>query len=160
MATAAVVDCYLQHAKANNNLEIDLEQGKLEIGIFINLLPTINALEYDIKLNSSTPIKDITLLGHLGELRLLKETLPTPDQLARINLTCEDDTFLEILMGSIKGATISFQSWAWKLSTAKKSQLVGQINNLRGDFTINANRISDLQNELNDLVNLEVKEKN
>ena len=62
-------------------------------------------------------------------------------------------------MGSIKGATISFQSWAWKLSTAKKSQLVGQINNLRGEFAINANRISDLQNELNDLVNLEVKEK-
>ena len=160
MATAAVVDCYLQHAEANDNLEIDLEQGKLEIGIFINLLRTINDLEYDIKLNGSTPIKNITLLGHLGELRLLNETLPTPDQLARINLTCEDDTFLEILMGSIKGATISFQYWARKLSTAKKSQLVGQINNLRGDFSINANRISDLQNELNDLVNLEVKEKN
>ena len=62
-------------------------------------------------------------------------------------------------MGSIKGAVISFQSWVWKLTTLKKSQLIGQINSLRDEFLINAQHISVLQSELNDLVNYEIKEK-
>ena len=62
-------------------------------------------------------------------------------------------------MGSIKNAVISFQSWAWKLATVKKSQLVGQINLLRCDFLINSQRISELQTELNELANSEIIEK-
>ena len=62
-------------------------------------------------------------------------------------------------MGSIKNAVISFQSWAWKLATVKKSQLVGQINLLQCDFLINSQRISELQTELNELVNSEIIEK-
>ena len=62
-------------------------------------------------------------------------------------------------MSFIKGEVISFQTWHWKLVTVKKSQSVGQINSLRGEFLINAHRISELQSELNDLVNSEVREK-
>ena len=62
-------------------------------------------------------------------------------------------------MGSIKGAIISFQSWIWKLSTIKKSQLISRINTLRGDFLINSIQISTLQDELNALVDSEIREK-
>ena len=62
-------------------------------------------------------------------------------------------------MGSIKSSIISFQSWVFKISTAKKLQLIRKINSLRDDFLINADEISDAQRELNDIVNLEVSEK-
>ena len=48
---------------------------------------------------------------------------------------------------------------ALETSYCKKSQSVGQINSLRGEFLINAHRISELQSGLNDLVNSEVREK-
>ena len=159
VVTAATVDCYLQHADMDNNPGIDINQGKLEIGVFLNTLRSINDSELDIKLNGSTDNKQIILLGLITELRMLKDNLPTPDQLSCISLTCDDNVFLEVLMSFIKGAVISFQTWYWKLVTVKKSQLVGQINSLRGEFLINAHRISELQSELNDLVNSEVREK-
>ena len=159
IATAAAVDCYLQHADINNNPGIDINQGKVEIGVFLNTLHNINDAEFDIKLNGVTDIKQNNLLGLLAEMRMQMEDLPSADQLSLLNLTCDHNIFLEVLMGSIKNAVISFQSWAWKLATVKKSQLVGQINLLRCDFLINSQRISELQTELNELVNSEIIEK-
>ena len=159
IATAAAVDCYLQHADINNNPWTDINQGKVEIGVFLNTLHNIDDAEFDIKLNGVTDIKQNNLLGLLAEMRMQMEDLPSADQLSLLNLTCDHNIFLEVLMGSIKNAVISFQSWAWKLATVKKSQLVGQINLLWCDFLINSQQISELQTELNELVNSEIIEK-
>ena len=97
------------------------------------ILRQINELELDITLNGSAELKTHSRLGLIRELDQARDTLPTPEELSLLHLTCSNDTFLEILMGSIKGAIISFQSWIWKLSTLKKSQLISRINrNPRG----------------------------
>ena len=88
----------------------------------------------------------------IRELTLAKDILPTPEQLSTLILNCEDDIFFEILLGSIKGSLISFQSWLWKVSNSKKAALNSQINSLRDDFQINSARISELQAELNAMV--------
>ena len=155
---AAVADCHLQHAHVINP-GVNIAEGKVKVGECLALIRNINDLEYDISLNGFTEIKNITKLGFKAELKEKIENLPDPDQLAEIALSCDDDIFLEALMGSIKSSIISFQSWVFKISTAKKSQLIRKINSLRDDFLINADEISHAQRELNDIVNFEVSEK-
>ena len=129
------------------------------MGNFLTSLRDLNNLELDITLNGRTELKEMTRLGLVREIDLKLAELPDPDQLNLIPLSCANDYFLEALMSSMKCAVISFQSFVRKVSTAKKSQLIGNINRLRDEFVINSAEISDLQQELNNLVNNEVKSK-
>ena len=54
--TAAAADTYLNHA-SQNNPNIDVQTGKIEVGNFLQLLRDINDIEYDIELNGSTDLK-------------------------------------------------------------------------------------------------------
>ena len=127
--------------------------------MFLLTLREINDIEYIICLHGTDPQQELLLAGKKQELRELKDQLPTPEQLDELTLTCEDDTFLEVLMGSIRSSLISFQSWARKLSTLKKNSLIVTINSLRDNFLINSGIISELQAELNELVEVEIREK-
>ena len=158
VVTGAAVDCYLSHA-SDNTPGIDIPRGKAEVGAFLTSLQDLNNLELDITLNGPTNLKELTKAGLVRELDRKLVELPDPDQLNLIPLTCANDYFLEALMSSMKCAVISFQSFIRKVSTAKKSQLISNINRLRDDFIINSAAISELQQELNDLVNCEVKSK-
>ena len=62
-------------------------------------------------------------------------------------------------MGNIRNSIVSFQSWCKKVNNFKKSLLVTRINVLRDDFLVNSDAISALQEELNRLVELEIREK-
>ena len=155
----AVVDSHLLHADQDANRGTDLAQGKLEVGICLDLLRQINEIELSISVDGETPLKIMDRERLIRELTLAKDILPTPEQLSTLILNCEDDIFFEILLSSIKGSLISFQSWLWKVSNSKKAALNSQINSLRDDFQINSARISELQAELNAMVDLEVREK-
>ena len=119
----------------------------------------INEIELSISVDGETPLKIMDRERLIRELTLAKDILPTPEQLSTLILNCEDNIFFEILLSSIKGSLISFQSWLWKVSNSKKAALNSQINSLRDDFQINSTRISELQAELNAMVDLEVREK-
>ena len=123
------------------------------------LLREINDLEYEIELNGSTPEKLLQIDNKKRNLEISKNNLPTPEQLDLLNLNCLDDIFLEVSMGNIRNSIISFQSWTKKVSNLKKSLLITRINALRDNFLVNSNKISALQEELNRLVELEIREK-
>ena len=123
------------------------------------LLREINDLEYNIELNGSTPEKLLQIDNKKRNLEISKNNLPTPEQLDLLNLNCLDDIFLEVSMGNIRNSIISFQSWTKKVSNLKKSLLITRINALRDNFLVNSNKISALQEELNRLVELEIREK-
>ena len=123
------------------------------------LLREINDLEYKIELNGSTPEKLLQIDNKKSNLEISKNNLPTPEQLDLLNLNCLDDIFLEVSMGNIRNSIISFQSWTKKVSNLKKSLLITRINALRDNFLVNSNKISALQEELNRLVELEIREK-
>ena len=159
MIACAVVNIYLHHSNQDANRDMDLAQGKLEVGLCLDLLQQINKIKLSIAVEGETPLKLMDKERLIRELSLAKDTLPTPELLSTLNLNCEDDIFFEILLGSIRGSLISFQSWLWKVSNSKKASLNSQINSLRDDFLINSARISDLQAELNALTDLEVREK-
>ena len=157
--SAAVADTYINHADPENNPLFDLNRGRLEVGSFLTLLREINDLEHDIALNGNNLQFELQLDNKLRELEILKNAMPDPEQLDSLSLSCPDDNFLEVLMGNIRNAVISFQSWVKKVQNLKKSTIISRINLLRGDFIIHSNEISDLQAELNTLVEADIREK-
>ena len=153
--SAATVDCYLNHAIVTP----ELGQGRAEVGAYMTTLREINDLEYQICLHGTDPNLELQLAGKTQTLMEQKDLLPTPEQLDGLALSCRDDTFLEVLMGSIRSSIISFQSWVRKLATLKKTALIVRINSLRDNFIINSGTISDLQAELNEIIEAEIREK-
>ena len=143
----------------DDNPGVDLDTGRREVGSFLTLLREINDIEYDITLNGPTDLKILSKDNKIAALAERRTTLPNPGDLDNIVLSCPDDTFLEVLMGNLRNAIISFQSWVSKLHNLKKSLLVNRINSLRDDFLINSHLISDLQEELNRLVESAILDK-
>jgi len=84
------------------------------------------------------------------------EHLPDPETLGNIQLSCNDQVFFEVLMGNIKNELLSFQSWLKKLAFAKKRLIINRINTLKGDFLINSNEISVLEDDLRRILDNEL----
>jgi len=150
---AATVDCYLNHAAPDPNL--DLEQRKLELGNFISILRQINDLEFDNELNQ-VGAGDNNMQLLLDSLARARRILPDPEELNNINISCDDDTFLEVLLNNIKNEIINLQSWGIKVRNLRKNNLIKSITTLKKDYLINGDIISDLEAELNLIVDTEL----
>ena len=53
----AAGDIYLHHSNQAANRDMDLAQGKLEVGLCLDLLPQINEIELSIMVKGETPLK-------------------------------------------------------------------------------------------------------
>jgi hypothetical protein len=47
-----------------------------------------------------------------------------------LELVPSDEFFLESLLSSVKGAIVSYQTWYKKIETARKSQIIKDLNEL------------------------------
>jgi hypothetical protein len=97
--------------------------------------------------------------GSTSELKEMIENFPDPEHLSSIDLTCNDDLFLEVLMSNIRNAIISFQTWVRKVENAKVNHLIKNINSLKVDLDSNANEIFELEKELTDVSEKRLSEK-
>ena len=151
MITGAVLDTYLHHAQPHQP-GLDVRLGENQVGHFTTLLREVNDLEYESALNGANALIDMQIEAKITEIREIFLNFPDPTELNMITLSCDHDTFLEVLMSNVKNAIVSFQSWSSKLSSLKKGALISRINLLKDDFLINVNEINILERELNDLV--------
>jgi len=85
--------------------------------------------------------------------------MPSPDNLNGLRLTCDNDTFLEVLLNSIRNEILNLQSWTKKVKNVKKATLSRQLTELKGDFNINHAEVSNVENELNRLIDEELGER-
>ncbi len=124
---SAVLDTYISHASltlANGNID----EYRHLLGNVYTTMRNINDLELIIESGSVGNGENLAnLLGQrVEELELLDSNMPTPETLATINLSCDDDIFLEVLMGNVKNSIISFQAFQNKVKTVKKTNLFGK----------------------------------
>jgi hypothetical protein len=143
----ATAETYLQHADRNQP-DLDLEEGLLHVGRLINKIKTCNDIEFEIAFRSGNPDLVRNLDHEREELCALVDTLPDPERLNEITLTCDPDIFLEILMGNIRNSLISFQAWMIKVRNARKNNLTLSLYRLKQDYKINCDLIFDLEREL------------
>jgi hypothetical protein len=147
IVATAVAETYLHHARIDQD-NLDIEEGLRHIGRLIQKLSDCNELDLEIALNGNNNMNSELRTLHHRELYSIVDELPDPDNLNLIELSCSADTFLEVLMGNIRNALISFQAWAQKCSQAKASRIINSLNRLETDYKNNCDLIAGFENEL------------
>jgi hypothetical protein len=129
---ASFMDTYLTYVDANHreNMLIfeevhhavgfdPIQNEKEKVGMLLDLIRRHNNGVEMLQLNPNNGILSMEIAGLKTEIRELKDTLWRPDIILRLKLNVNPDTFLEILVGNIKGNVISFQHWVKKSKTLK-----------------------------------------
>jgi hypothetical protein len=78
-------------------------------------------------------------------------------QIENLNLTADPDVMMEILLNNVRNDVISHQSFIRKTKKQKMVGMFKQINELKGDFTRNEVAIFNLEQELNLLMDLDIR---
>jgi hypothetical protein len=134
-----VLETYINHLSPNNNIsDIDINVFKNIIGQVLVSQKILN--NYNLLLAENGFCQILTdrctvLRETIG--RLLSE-LPDIEFLENCELSCECDSFLEILIMSIKNSSLSHQHNFFKIKNAKKINLDKKISRLKLDFNANA----------------------
>jgi hypothetical protein len=157
VVAVAVAETYLQHASTDPDL--DLEAGLTEVGNIISKIREANEAEFEIFFEDNSENKKLHLAGLNAEIRMLVEDLPGPQMFNTIRLSCNNDVFLEVLLGNIRNALVSFQTWLKKVRNCKAASMMRQLNILKGNYVENQVEIFNTEKCLSELRDEELKVK-
>jgi exonuclease III len=157
VATASA-ETYLQHA-VRDQADVDVEAGLDHVGRLITKLLQCNDIEFNMALNGESVIERRALQDCEEELYLLVNTLPDPERLSDIVLSCTPDIFLDVLMGNIRNSLISFQAWCSKIKSARTRLITNDLNVLKKNYTVNFLAIQELERQLTNLRDVELSAK-
>jgi hypothetical protein len=144
---AAAVETYLQHATPLQE-GLNIQEGLHSIGNIINKIRQANETEFEIAFGGRTQQLELRLAGLNTEINLLVAELLEPEHLNLINLTATPDSFLEILMGNIRNALTSFQTWIKKVKNSNIQVLVRTLHELKKDYVTNFDQITEIESSL------------
>jgi hypothetical protein len=150
VVATAVVETYLQHADVHQE-DVDIDQGLLHVGRLIEKITQCNNIEFNIYFDNTGTDYATEYDRASNELHYLVDTLPDPERLNEISVTCDPDIFLEVLMGNIRNALLSFQAWLQKTKNARANCLISSLNLLKKDYVLNAEEMLRLERDLQKL---------
>jgi len=156
---SAAADTYINHACFDSNPEINLDALKIQTGRYISTIRELNDLMADLFLNGENDLISMEIAGKKQDLKEQSELLPAPDFFDNLVLTCNHDTFFEVLVNNLKNAVFSLQQWEKKNINAKKDTIVRELSCLKNNYMTNSDRIFELEQILNDMQNTEIKKK-
>ena len=169
---AAAMDSYLNHVdmeNVHNHRLLDnvhhaagvdsLQREKEKVGNYIALIKQYNLISEQLSVDPTNNLLILELAAKNTEIQIAKDNLLNWDMVTQLKLNTSDDTFLEILMGNVKGNVISFQQWVRKNENAAKSRLVNRLNTLKSDYAANWEEIIGLEDQLTSIVDKELFEK-
>ncbi len=168
IVAAAAADSYLHHAAPgqphpaglqqhvfNREEEDPIQAQKVTVGALLFANRNFNDIKSRILLEGETELLKLQLAAKNTEIAELREQLWNSADFAKLQLNCDYDVFLEVLLSNIKGAVISFQTWSRKVDNARKSKLIKEIASMRGDFILNADLIHEKEKALSELIEIE-----
>jgi hypothetical protein len=130
VVAAAAADTYLAHAvpgqrdprEAPQHVFHEAPQDpvtaqKVIVGQLLSAIANYNNKRLVIEREGTNNLLELELSALDAEIRELKGRLWDSETYGRLELTCDDDVFLEVLMSNIKGNVISFQSWVKNWTT-------------------------------------------
>jgi hypothetical protein len=88
----------------------------------------------------------------------LLDGLPRIDYFESLDLTCDDKSFFETLIMSVKNVTLSAQHNYYKIKTISKDTLKKRIKHLKQNFVLNQDEIFALEGRLSNIVDTELRE--
>jgi hypothetical protein len=165
IVAAAATDTYLHHATPGQlprgaaqqhvfrqGHVDDTENQKVIVGSLFQKIKEFNDLKMQIETQGPDNLLDLQLAAKQTEINELREQLWDCDTYSSLSLTCDDDVFLEVLLGNIKGHVISFQTWTKRFENVKKAILMKEIMTLRTNFAANAELIFEKEKRLSEIM--------
>jgi hypothetical protein len=138
-----IFDTYFNHADPGTDNLVNL---KTILGHAMSKICELNNLDWDAQIQN-VPVPEQQRNNLLGELAEAIARLPGIDTVSEFDLTCDPDTFFEVLCANLKNELLGFQSYLKKLENAKLNRIYARIDQLRNDYLINHGEIAILENE-------------
>ncbi len=118
------IECYINHLTPNEIVsDIEIDNLRMNIGLVCSLHKELCGLRLmDAEHGSSQELID-RIAETKNAIKNNLELLPSLDRLQSLDLTCSSDVFLEILIMSVKGSSLSHQHNFIKIKNAKRLSL-------------------------------------
>jgi hypothetical protein len=119
-----VLECYINHLIPSANIsDLEIYQLKLSIGRICAMLHEISSH----RLRDAELGTDPELVGRIRELvhtvNNEMDQLPSLEELQELELSCSNDTFLEVPIMAVKNSSLAHQHNFFKIKNAKKNYL-------------------------------------
>jgi hypothetical protein len=138
---------------------LDFKQELLNtIGLINRNLATLRNLLTDIATGNDRADINEDLTNTREEIARLTELLPHVDYLDSLALTCDNKSFLETLVMSVKNVTLSKQQFFYKIKSKTKDTLKKQLTILKQNYVGNQGDIFRLEARLSRIVDSELRE--
>jgi exonuclease III len=157
--TITAIECYVNHLIPSAVVsDVDIERYKNIIGNVCNLQKEL--VECKLSLASNGHAENIQ-----GRIAMIRNAitnnlnlLPSIEQLQLSDISCDRDTFLEVLIISVKNSSLSHQHDFFKIRNAKRKNLETRISELKKNFSDNVGEILRSERALNKVVESELRE--
>jgi len=134
---ASVVECYVQHAQISENFSPVQKAGLLQtIGEMLENLREIDEARL-AWLQDDNPDLDPGIEIRMGRVREQINNLPALEFFENMELTCEKEIFLEVLVMQLKANILSHKDRYFKQKRAKIDRLNRHLSVLKRDFEAN-----------------------
>ncbi len=154
-----VIEHYLQHALVCDEFPEEAQINFLQtIGQVVSKQKQIKTtlLEIAMGTNADGAEESIQLLRR--EVVQLLDMLPRLDYFKSLSLMCDDKSFFETLIMTVKNVTLSAQHTYYKTKTVSKETLKKRIAELKKDFLRNQDEVFALEGRLSRLVDADLSE--
>jgi hypothetical protein len=110
LVNITTIECYINHLLPNGDVsDIEIDTFRMNIGRVSSFHKDLCALRLlDAEHGSTQELID-RILETGNAIKNTLELLPSLEQLQSLELSCSKDTFLEILIMSVKGSSLSHQ---------------------------------------------------
>jgi hypothetical protein len=156
---ASVCETYLIHAE--NDFNLNGRNKNVLLGICGTIMQLVRDCGPPVELCigiTDPEIKKAIRDRILTRLQVLSYSLDIA-QLEDANLNCTDDVFMETLLLNVKNNVISHQAFMRKTKREKINSLRKDLLQQKKDYVLNQVRILQLEQELNNLIDWEMRSK-
>jgi hypothetical protein len=128
------------------------------VGSIVAKHNNIRKLSVEIASGEANEVAHAAINALRDEVVQLLEGLPRIDYFESLDLTCDDKSFFETLIMSVKNTTLSVQHNDYKIKSIAKDTLKKRIKHLKQNFVPNQDEIFALEGRLSNIVDTELRE--
>jgi hypothetical protein len=159
MVRRQVIEHYLHHAQTGDDFTPETKHDLLlNIGQIAGKHETIRKNLVDIAMGVNNDEVRETVDRARGEIVVLFETLPRIDYFESLALTCDDKSFFETLLMTIKNTALSAQHSFYKIKAISKDTIKKRLSKLKLQYVENQDEIFALEGRLSRIVETELRE--
>ncbi len=154
-----VTEHYIHHALINDDFPLQLKLELLAtIGEINNKFNMVKGYLHDIATGNVNGDTDVNLTNARREIERLIGLLPQVGYFESLALTCDNKSFFETLIMTVKNVTLSAQHFFYKIKNKTKDTIKKQLSELKRNYLANQEDIIRLEARLSNVVDSELRE--